>query len=157
MLNRLVAHARRNVVAYIALIVSFGALTGTGYAALSLANHSITPPKFDRRYIGGYVRAWISVNAGGHVTASAGGFRLRPQPDIGAGHYAVDWHPNPASRCTTVGNVSINAGPSPGYLVTDAFRVGSTDRVESVVQVYNALGQPAALPFTLVLVCGTPR
>ena len=156
MLNRLVAHARRNVVAYIALIVSFGALTGTGYAAFSLANHSITPPKFDRRYIGGYVRAWMSVNAGGHVIDSAGGFRLRPQPDVGPGHYAVDWHPNPVSRCTATGSVTPYGALTPGYVVVGAFTTGG-GRVQSVIQVYNALGQPSALPFTVVLVCGTPR
>ena len=49
MLNRLVVHVRRNVVAYIALVMSFGALTGTSYAAFSLADHSIIPSKFNGR------------------------------------------------------------------------------------------------------------
>jgi hypothetical protein len=152
-MNRLTTHLRRNVVAYIALFVALG---GTSYAAVSVRDHSLVPQKFNPTYVGGYVRAWVSVSGNGHVIASGGKFRLRAQPDAGPGHYAVDWRPNPGSRCTTFGNVSIFAGPKPGYMVTNAARLPD-GRVQSAVQTYNASGGQAALPFSLVLVCATPH
>ena len=48
-MNRLLDHARANVVAYLALFVALG---GSSYAAFELPNHSIDPVKLNPRTIG---------------------------------------------------------------------------------------------------------
>ena len=146
-------HARRNVVAWVALFVAVG---GTSYAAVAISNHSITPVKLNPSYIGGYARAWISVNANGRVAASAGGVRVLPDPNVAPGHYIVDWHPRPTSRCTAIGSVDLSDGLIPGYVTAET--AASPGRGEqSAVQTFNPQGQPAALPYDLELLCATPR
>lgn len=152
MIRRFVGHLRANAVAYAAL---FLATTGTSVAAVDLANHSINPMKLNSRYIGGYLRAWVSVNDRGKVIASAGGARVT---QIGPpGNYFVDWRPFPTSRCTSIGSVDITRGTNgtPGYLVTET--VGRRPPEQTSITVYNSLGQPAALPFDVELLCATPR
>ena len=153
-MRRVIEHVRRNTVAYLALFVALG---GTSYAALNLPNHSIAPVKLNPRLIGGYVRAWASVRADGRVVASGGGVRVLVDRFVGPGHYIINWRPRPTSPCESVGNVALSQGALvPGYLITQAG--GSKARGEqSVVQTYNAAGQPAALGFTVELVCATPR
>ena len=153
-MTRLLHHIRHNVVAYIALFV---ALAGTSYAAVSIPNHSISPVKLNRHSIGGYVRAWVSVNANGHVAASAGGVRVLPDFNVAPGHYIIDWHPKPTSRCTAIGSVDFTGGaPVAGYVIAGA--ASSPRRGEqSAVQTYNAFGQPAALAYDVELLCATPR
>ena len=152
-MNRLLAHARSNAVSYLALFV---ALSGTSYAAISLANHAITPVKLNPRYIGGYVRAWASVNASGRVTASGGGVRVQVDHAVGPGHYIVDWQPRPTTRCTAIGSVDFTGGaPVPGYVIAGAS--ASPGRGEqSTLQTYDAQGEPATLAFDVELVCSTP-
>jgi hypothetical protein len=97
------------------------ALGGTSYAAFELPNHAIDPVKLNPHSIGGYVRAWASVNANGRVAASGGGVRVLVDTAVAPGHYIVDWRPRPSSACTSIGSVDLraNGGPSvPGYLVT---------------------------------------
>jgi hypothetical protein len=146
-------HVRQNAVAYIALFIALG---GTSYAAFGIVNHSITPVKLNPRYIGGYVRAWASVNANGRVAASAGGVRVLPDPNVAPGHYIIDWHPRPTSRCTAVGSVDLSDGLIPGYVI--AGTGASPGRGEqSAVQTYNPQGQAAALAYDVELLCSTPR
>jgi len=146
-------HIRRNIVSYIAL---FFALTGTSVAAVSLANHSIDPVSLNGRYIGGYVRAWVSVAANGPVTASGGGVRVQRDFNIAPGHYIIDWRPRPTGKCTAIGSVDLNGGLVPGYMTAQAgYSRGRGE--QSSVQVYNAQGQAAALPYDLELICATPR
>jgi hypothetical protein len=151
-MNRLTTHLRRNVVAYIALFVALG---GTSYAAVSVRDHSLVPQKFNPTYVGGYVRAWMNADARGHLISSAGGVRVQPSAFI-PGQAVLYWHPQPSSRCTSVGNVSIAHAVAPGYLVTETMRM-RTGGEQSFVQVFNSAGQKAALPFTVVLLCATPR
>lgn len=151
-MSRVVTHLRRNVVAYIALFVALG---GTSYAAVSVANHSLVPQKFNPKYIGGYVRAWASVNAQGHVIASGGGVRAGLDPII-AGHYVISWRPRPVSGCTTIGSVGIGQSLTPGYLITQSYRTSSRGQ-QSIVQTYDSLGQQAPLAFAVALLCATPR
>lgn len=76
-MTRLVILARHNAIALAALFVALG---GTSYAAISLpANsvgtrqikgHSISPNKFQRNSIAGYVRDWARISGAGTVTAS---------------------------------------------------------------------------------------
>jgi hypothetical protein len=155
-MTRLLSHARRHSVGYLALFVALG---GTGYAAFDLPNHSIEPVKLNPRFTGGYVRAWVSVNASGRATASGGAVRVISDSAIAPGHYIVDWRPRPTSRCTAIGSVDlagVNEQTAPGYVLAEA--AGTRSRGEqSFVQTYNAQGQPAALPYDLELVCATPR
>lgn len=89
-MNRILTHARNNLVGYIALFVAMG---GTGYAAASLPahsvgtrqlrrgavgtnqlkNHSVTPIKLARNSIAGYVRDYAQVNGQGVLVASRPG------------------------------------------------------------------------------------
>lgn len=153
-MNRLLNHMRTNVVAYLALFVALG---GSSYAAFELPNHSIDPVKLDPHSIGGYVRAWASVNSNGRVTASGGGVRVLVDSGVAPGHYIVDWSPRPTTPCQAVGSVGLTGGAlAPGYLIAGS--AASRARGEqSVVQTYNAQGQPAALTFVVDLVCSTPR
>ncbi len=91
-MTRVFSHIKSNAVAYLALFVALG---GTSYAALripagsvgarQLKNHSITPIKFDRSAIGGYVRYWAKIDAAGTISAS------RPRAHL------VDWVNQPTA------------------------------------------------------------
>lgn len=154
---RVLDYLRHHAIALTALSCSFLALAGASYAAFELPNHSIDPAKLNPRYIGGYVRAWASVNASGRVTASGGGVRVLVDRAVAPGHYIIDWRPRPTSRCTAIGSVDFTGGaPVPGYVIAGA--AASPGRGEqSAVQTYNAQGQPAVLAFDVQLVCSTPR
>ena len=152
-MNRVLTHVRSNVIAYLALFVALG---GTSYAAVVLPNHSITPVKFNRGPIGGYVRGWVEVGATGHVVASGGRWRVSMDP-FSPGHYEVFWNGFPNSRCTSIGSVDLprSAPAMPGYLVSGT---GSFRHQESTaVYTYSGSGKLTALPFDLELVCAIPR
>jgi hypothetical protein len=152
-MTRILNHVRTNLVGYLALFVALG---GTSYAAIGISNHSINPVKLNPRNIGGYVRAWASVNANGRVTASTGGVGVLVDSTVAPGHYIIDWHPRPTSRCTTIGSVDFSSGPVPGYLISEtAFSPGRGE--QSAVQTYNSQGQPAMLAYDIELLCATPR
>ena len=153
-MNRLFRHVRANVVAYLALFVALG---GSSYAAFSLPNHSIDPVKLNPHSIGGYVRAWASVTSTGRVSASGGGVRVVVDSSVGPGHYIVDWHPRPSTACQAVGSAGLTGGAlAPGYLIA-ASGVSRALGEQSVIQTYNAQGQPTPLTFDVELICATPR
>ena len=152
--HRILSCIRANIVAYLALFLALG---GTSVAAVGLANHSIDPVKLDPRNIGGYVRAWASVSAGGHVTASAGQVTVRIEPGgQQPGSYYFRWRANRSGPCTVIGSVDDGSGTSPGYLTADlvAPRKGAPT---SIVDTYNPQGQPTPQPFEVELLCSTPR
>jgi hypothetical protein len=152
-LRRFRDHVRSQLVGYVALFIALG---GTSYATIELSNHSITPVKLNPRSIGGYVRAWASVNANGRVAESAGGVRVVVDSGVGPGHYVIDWHPRPSSPCEATGSVDLSNGLVPGYVIAQT--AGRRVRGEqSIVQTYNAQGQPDALAFDVQLICATPR
>ena|SRR5947209_2110582 len=153
-MSRLIAHLRSNLIAYLALFVALG---GTSYAAVSVADHSLRPRQFNPTYLGGYVRAWASVDAGGRVRASGGGVRASLDRFNPPGFYIMNWRPQPVTSCTTIGSVSPGSSlVSPGYLITGSFR-SKGEGEQSVVQTYNGQGQPTDLPFNVELLCATPR
>jgi hypothetical protein len=153
-LNYLGHHA----IAITALICSLLALAGASYAAIGLANHSIDPVNLNPRYIGGYVRAWVSVDGNGHVTASGGGVQVLADSDVAPGHFIIDWRPRPTTPCTAIGSVDFTNGPVPGYVIAQAFAGGRGGRggEQSTVQTYNPQGQPTALAYDVQLICSTP-
>lgn len=115
-MNRILTHARNNLVGYVALFVAMG---GTGYAAVSLPahsvgtrqlrrgavgtnqlkNHSVTPIKLARNSIAGYVRDYAQVNGQGLLVASRPGAHVaywRPDGPAPGGQVVFD-QPIPAS------------------------------------------------------------
>lgn len=146
-------HIRQNLLSYIAIFLALG---GTSVAAVALTNHSISPVKLDPRYIGGYVRAWASVNANGHVTASGGRVTVREELNVFPGRYYFRWHTKPTSPCTAIGSVDTGSGGSGAYL-TAGLAAPPKAQPTSIVNIYNSQGQPADEPFDVQLVCSTPR
>jgi hypothetical protein len=132
------------------------ALGGTSYAAFGLPNHAIDPVKLNPRSIGGYVRAWASVNANGRVTASGGGVHVLVDTGVAPGHYIIDWHPKPTSACEATGNVDFTNGLVPGYLIAQSAATRGRGE-QTAVQTYSAQGGPEALAFDIQLICSTPR
>lgn len=156
MITAILRHVRSNTVAYLALFIALG---GTSYAAISISNHSITPVKLNAHYIGGYVRAWASVNASGHATTSTGSVQVGPESSVAPGRDIITWHTRPSSACKAIATVDLSGvggQPVPGYVLADAF--DSRGRGEqSIVQTYNPQGQPVAMPYDVELLCTTPR
>jgi hypothetical protein len=154
---------RANLVGYVALFVALG---GTGYALSAnsvgerqLRNHAVNPIKLNRRYIGGYVRAWATVDASGHVVAASGRPKVQMVPFVAPGHYIILWNTKPNTRCGAVASVDGrgigSSGALPGSAVPNTG--GSIRGEETVVVTFNGQGQPAALPFDVALICSTPR
>lgn len=164
---RIVQHLRRNLVAYVALFVALG---GTSYAVTQiqpgsvgdrqLRNHSINPVKLNHRYIGGYVRAWATVDSTGHVVAASNKPKVQMVAFVPPGHYIVVWNTKPKSSCEAVANVDGRgvggSGALPGFAVPETTG-GSFRGQETSVTTFNAQGQAAALPFDVTLICSTPR
>jgi hypothetical protein len=151
--HRILSRIRANIVSYLAL---FLALTGTGVAALSLANHSIDPIKLNDRNIGGYVREWASVNANGNMVASGGRVTVRVEPSAFPGRYYFRWHTKLTSRCTVIGSVNGGNGTTPGYL-TAGLAAPPRAQPSGIINTYNSQGQPTSQPFEVELLCATPR
>ena len=150
--RRILPHLRSNVVAYLALFLAMG---GTSVAAVGLANHSIDPVKLDPSAIGGYVRAWASVDANGHVAASGGRVTVRTGSAF-PGRYFFTWHTKPSGACRVIGSVDTGAGGVPGYL-TGGFTGVPRNAPTGIVYTYDSQGQPTPQPFDVELVCSTPR
>jgi hypothetical protein len=137
---RLLAHARSNAIAYLALFIALG---GTSYAAVSLPDgsvgnrqlqdHSITPVKLDRNAIGGYVRYWARVGADGRLIASRPRARVvvwyKP-PSLYAGG-EVSWRKPVPPSCFT--EATVESFPRAGYAsavtVTGSKQFGTQVRV----------------------------
>lgn len=132
------------------------ALAGTSVAAIALANHSINPVKLNSRYIGGYVRSWASVSAQGHVIASGGRVTVREELNVFPGRYFFSWQTRPTSPCTVIGSVDDGTGGRPGYLTAD-LAARRKALPTTIVDTYNAQGQPTDQPFEVELLCSTPR
>jgi hypothetical protein len=160
-MNRVLRHVRSNAVAYLALFVALG---GTGYAAANLPansvggrqirNGSIKPVKLDRHLTSGSIRAWAEVNAKGHLVAGEGG--PKPTAQMGAdsmGKYLVRWQTASFARCAAIGGTAAPgfSNLTPGSAVA---QIQPPPRASGVqVDVYDAQGQPAALPFWVALLC----
>ena len=123
-MTKLVAHARSNAIAYLALFVALG---GTSYAAASLPagsvgarqiqNHSITPVKFDRTAIGGSVRYWARIGAGGQIVASRPRVRVVVWYSGPTDYFAggvISWGKPIPSGCFSL--ATVESSPAPAYV-----------------------------------------
>ena len=156
-MSKVVRHLKQNVVAYLALFVALG---GTSYAAIRLPtgsvgnrqirNHSITPIKFDRNTIGGYVRMWARVSADGKVLAS------RPRATV------VNWFP--AGSQFLGGKLHWNTGVSSSCfaLATTESLPGASYASDEIASLGNrggttvAVSLSEAVPVDLAVICPQP-
>ncbi len=158
-MHQLLRHVRSNAVAYVALFVALG---GTGYAALRLPansvgnrqiqNGSVTPVKLDRQLTAGAVRVWAEVNANGRLVAGEGS----PKSGItrgAVGQFFVTWRAAAFSRCTAVGGIALPGGTplTPGSVLAQVQTKPEATTVSA--NVYDAQGQPAAIPFWVAVLC----
>jgi hypothetical protein len=193
MVRGLVQHARRHVIAYLALACSLLALSGGAYAALRLPNGSVgepqiknkvlNPVKFDPSYTTGFVRRWATVSASGAVlTTSPGG----QSKETAVGNVVVTWGDafagwcapiatvkggsatatatttttttptttSPTTTTTTTTSTTTTQTPSGGGYADASIVTRSGLSTLVAVATYNSLGQPAALPFSVAVVCG---
>jgi hypothetical protein len=75
MARNLVEHARRHVIAYLALVVALLSMGGAAYAKFTIPNgsvgerqiqnHVIDPVKWDTAYVSGFVRKWATIAPSG--------------------------------------------------------------------------------------------
>ncbi len=161
MIVRLLAYARSNVIAWIALVMSFLALSGGAYAAFilpagsvgtrQLRNQSITSVKLDPRSIGGSVRHWAQVNAGGAIVSASS--RARDTGVAADGDYLITWSDSFPARCvpvaTVLGTTSLLAPPT-GFANA---RVTGSRPTRVWVSTYAPQGTPKRAPFSLAVIC----
>jgi hypothetical protein len=117
LMTRLLAHARRNAVAYLALFVALG---GTSYAAFSLPagsvgarelkNGAVTAAKMNPTSVAANVRAWASVTwaDGWKVQASSSDIHVTT---AGTGENVTWRHTRFASNCLASVTPQRNFGP----------------------------------------------
>jgi hypothetical protein len=184
MIKVLVHHARRHVIAYVALTCSLLALGGTSYAAFfipngavgerQLHNRVIDPVKWDPSYTTGFVRRWATVSASGSLLSSSPGGQSKSN---GTGNVVVTWGDAFAGWCAPVVTVKGgSASPPPSTTTTTTTTTSTTTTPQQppsagayadasvvprsgestlvAVATYNSQGQPAAEPFALAVVCG---
>lgn len=108
-------YLRRNAIALTALGCALLALAGGTYAAVSLPRGSVGPQQLNHKLIGGYVRAWASVNPNGAaLLGSSGGARVSGGPPGGA--LIIAWpgkFPRSQRSCTAVATASAQPAASP--------------------------------------------
>lgn len=112
MIRVLVQHARRHVIAYIALACSMLALAGAAYAGLQipagavgerqLQNKVIDPVKWDLNYTTGFVRRWATISASGSILSTSPGGQSKA---TGTGNVVVTWGDAFAGWCAPIATV----------------------------------------------------
>ncbi len=161
MIVRLLGHARSNVIAYIALAMSFLAVAGGAYAALSLPansvgtrelrNHSVTLVKLDPRSIGGTARHWAQVNADGTIARASSHARdTGVAPD---GDYVITWSDTLPAACVSLATTLATPAllsPATGFANARILR-GHPTRVW--VSTYDGQGASKPEPFSLAVIC----
>ena len=155
-MNKVLAHLRGNVVAYLALFVALG---GTSYAAISiprnsvgtrqLRNGAVTAAKLAKG-VGGVatIRAWARISGTGSVIASS-----EPATVGGWGgtfpaiRFAHPWPVDCFANATTQGT----GGQGIGFVVAGAALQNGVVTLASVAQD----GAPLELPIEVLVLCPT--
>jgi hypothetical protein len=114
-LRRLVDHAHRHSIAYVALVCSLLALGGASYAAFRVPSNSvgerqiknqvIDPVKWDPTYVTGFVRRWASVGADGQLLSSS---NFGTSTETSPGNYVLTWGDAFSSSC--IANATVQGG-----------------------------------------------
>jgi hypothetical protein len=158
---RLLGHARSNVIAYIALAMSFLALAGGAYAAFTLPansvgarqirNHSVALVKLDPRSIGGAVRHWAQVNSDGTIARSSS--RAQDTGVAADGDYVINWSDTLPASCVPIATVLGTAAllsPTTGFANA---RITGSHPTKVWVSTYSAPGGSKPAPFSLAVIC----
>jgi len=165
-MTRLLAHARRNAVAYLALFVALG---GTSYAAFSLPagsvgarqiqNRVITPTKFAPNSIAASIRAWAQLVWAGawNVTASSSDVEVATTP---RGEMVTWRHTRFARNCMASVTPQVNfvpGGPT-GHGSLDGFVSTSFDGPSGRLQIDGLAidGTHQVQSVTVLIVCPSP-
>lgn len=112
MATKLVEHARRHVIGYLALVVGLLSLGGAAYASFripngsvgerQIKNHVIDPVKWDRAYVTGFVRRWATIGSSGQILSTAPNGQSER---LGPGQYVVTWGDAFGSWCAPLATV----------------------------------------------------
>lgn len=167
MTARILEYLRHHALAAGAFVCSILALASSSYAAFTISgsqiqNHTISPIKFNPRYINGTVRAWAIVSPDGRVIRGKGGPTVTPQ-FADPGGYGIRWRVR-VTRCATEATVDGDASPTtepqpvtgnPGASFTAGFAVGETTgrHNETAVQTFEQGGKPTPLGFDVAVIC----
>lgn len=166
-MTKLLAHARSNAIAYLALFVALG---GTSYAAFSLpagsvgtrqlrngavtskkvANGSITPAKLDSGAIGGSVRHWaiVTFNSAEPTVIQSSSHATVRRHGVGV---LVSWGKPFAARCAAIATVR-ETGFEP--LPPSGFATAGVDGAAGAAFVTTLDPSNTTLePFTVVVIC----
>jgi hypothetical protein len=154
----LVAYARRHAIACCALGCAVLALGGASYAALQLPpgsvgsaqlkNHVITPVKFAQSAIGGVIRHWAVVTATAQVLDSSSPAHAQR----GGNTVTIDWKDRFPGRCIPLVTIHGNGDVAVGSAEAAVLH-GGTSSSRVAVTGSNAVGQPAAQPFYVAVIC----
>lgn len=156
-MTKILCHVKSNVIAYLALFVALG---GTGYAAASLPkgsvgnrqikNHAVTPIKFDKGSIAGYVKAWAKISGNGTIAASRPSAHLiswqTTAPFPGG---LIGWSESIPASCFAIATTSSVIGAS--YASADLASVDPKHDADTYVR----LSAPST-PVNVAIICPQP-
>ncbi len=179
MARNLVEHARRHVVAYLALACAMLSMGGAAYASFKIPagsvgerqikNHVIDPVKWDTTYVTGFIRRWATVSPTGTLLSTAPNGQSER---LSTGQYVVTWGDAFGGWCApeatviggsatrpatgTTGPTGATAtnptGVAPAYAEARVVtRSGQSTLV--AVQTFSH-GAPADEPFSVLVACG---
>jgi hypothetical protein len=125
MTRKLVEHARRHVIAYLALVVGLLSMGGAAYASFripngsvgerQIKNHVIDPVKWNNTYVTGFVRRWATISpSGGLLSTAPGGQAAR----LSTGQYVVTWGDAFGSWCAPLATVIGGSDTKPATTTT---------------------------------------
>jgi hypothetical protein len=152
------AFIRHNAIALAALFIALG---GTSYAAFNLPagsvgarqlrNHAITPIKFDRGAIGGFVRYWARIDSAGKVIASRPGAKVVAWYSSPTGPYSggiIRWGKPIGTGCFSL--ATIESFPQVHY--ASAVTVPGNGGVSTQVRIATS----AIEPVDVAVICPQP-
>ena len=158
MTSRILEYLRHHALAMTALVFSILALAGSSYAAFTISgsqilNHTISPSKFNPRYINGSVRAWAIVSPSGTVIRGKGGPRVTLQAGDPGG-YGIRWNV-PVGRCATTATIDFTSSPAPtsGYAMASTNRRSAKAASGTFVQTFSPGGMRTPLAFDVAVIC----
>ena len=165
MTRRLLHHASRNSIAYLALVCSMLALAGASYAATKIGtnqlrngavtepkikNKTIDPVKWDPTYVTAFVRRFANVSATGQYLSGSPSGASKAEGTT-PGTYELTWGDAFASFCSPIVTVQSTGGAA-GF--ANANIVTQPNNATLVfVHTYDTHGQATAEPFSIGIVC----
>jgi hypothetical protein len=176
MIRRLILHANKHSIGYVALVCSLLALGGASYAAIKipngsvgtkqikngavgekqLKNKSIDPVKWDPTYVTSFVRRWANVDANGKYLSGAPHGSSTAQA-AHPGTFELTWGDAFKNFCAPV--VSVDSTPASGTTAAgggfaNANIVTQSGNATAVfVHTYDIHGNAAPEPFSIAIIC----